>query len=108
MANGTPIKLTLYENDEPKQTFSRSFVPWGILKAALKLQNLDQGNLSEEDVNKINGLVCEFFGNQFKPDDLEKGASLEEVFAVLTAITSRLQGDLPGLGGANPTLPKKE
>lgn len=105
---GTPIQLTLYnQDDEPQETYSRSFVPWGILKSAMRLQNLDQANLTDEDVDHINGLVCAFYGNRFTPQELEAGAEFSEVWAVLTAILSRLEGDLPGLGGANPTLPGK-
>jgi hypothetical protein len=109
MANGTPITLTLYdENDEPRETYSRGFVPWGILKAAMKLQHLDQENLTDEDVDRINALVVDFYGNQFTVQDLESNATLGEVFAVLTAIMSRLEGDLPGLGAGNPTLPGRQ
>jgi len=106
MAQGAPITLTLYdENDEPRESYSRGFVPWGILKAALKLQSLDQNNLTDEDIDRINALVVAFYGNKFSVQDLESGASLQETLAVLMAIMSRLEGDLPGLGGANPTLP---
>jgi len=109
MALGTPIQLTLYdENDEPRETYSRGFVPWGILKAAMRLQGLDQDNLTEEDVDRINALVTAFYGDRFTVQDLDAGASFTEVFSVLTAIMSRLEGDLPGLGGATPTLPGKQ
>ena len=110
MAIGTPIQLTLYdpETNEPRETFSRGFVPWGILKAAMKLQHLDQESLTDADIDAINSLVVEFYGNQFTVQELESQATLSEVFSVLTAIMSRLEGDLPGLGGANPTLPGKQ
>ncbi len=110
MPLGTPIQLTLYdpETNEPRGTFSRGFVPWGILKAALRLQGLDQDSLSDEDIDHINALIVDFYGNRFTVEDLQDGATLGEVFAVLTAIMSRLEGDLPGLGGANPTLPGKQ
>ncbi len=103
---GAPITFTLYdENDEPRESYSRGFVPWGILKAALKLQSLDKDNLTDEDIDRINSLVVAFYGNKFSVQDLENGASLQETLAVLMAIMSRLEGDLPGFGGANPTLP---
>lgn len=107
MPLGTPITLTLYnpETNEVLETYARGFVPWGILKAALKLQGLDQGSLTDEDIDAINALIVDFYGNQFTPQDLANRATLGETFAVLTAIMSRLEGDLPGLGGANPTLP---
>jgi hypothetical protein len=104
---GAPIQLTLYdENDEPRVTFARGFVPWRILKAAIKLQGINQEQLSDEDIDRINALVVDFFGNRFTVAELENGATLTEVFAVITAIMARLEGDLPGLGGANPTLPQ--
>jgi hypothetical protein len=110
MPFGTPIKLTLYdpETNEERETYSRSFIPWGILKAAIQCQGLNPEIMTPEDIEKINGLVMEFYGNRFTAQELEAGATLEEVMGVLTAIMSRLEGDLPGFGGANPTLPGRQ
>jgi hypothetical protein len=110
MAHGTPITLTLYDPEtcEARETFSRAFVPWGILKAAIRCQGMDQKAMTPEDVDLINGLVVDFYNNQFTVEDLKAGATLGEVMSVLTAIMSRLEGDLPGLGGANPTLPGRQ
>ena len=85
-----PIKITLYdENDEVKAEFSRSTIPWGILKKALKLQSIDKKGVSDADLDKISGLVCEIFGNKITLDDIDKYVDVEEVMAVFAAVISR-------------------
>ncbi len=109
--SGSPIRLTLYdpETNEVKAEFVQMFIPWGIMKSALKMMSLldlKPENMSEEDLEKINGLICTCFGNRFTPEDLERYATQEEVWAVMMAIVNRIQtDDHPELGGENPTLP---
>lgn len=108
MPLGAPINLTFYdpETNEVIETYSKTFVPWGILKTAIRLQGImAQEQMSESDIDAINGLIVEFYGGRFTADQLEKCTSLDESMAVITAIMSRLEGDLPGLGKGNPTLP---
>jgi len=87
-----PIQITLYdpETDEVKGTYSRSYVPWKILKRAIRLQNsLDMESLSEEDLDQLTMLVVDVFGDKFTADDLEEGADIGEMMAVLVAVISR-------------------
>lgn len=102
----TPLKITLYdpETNEVVREFVRSFVPWRLLKKAIRLSktlnNLSEDNLSEEDVDSIASLVVDAFGDQFTVEQLSEGADLSEMMTVLEAIVSRAQG-IPG----NPPPP---
>ena len=98
---GTPITITLYGPDsEPGKQYSRSIVPWGILKKAIALmKSIDQKDVAEEDMDAIAGLVVEAFGNQFTVQELDQGADIGEMLAVLQGIVSRAST----LVRANPT-----
>jgi hypothetical protein len=100
---GTPLTITLYdENDEIKATYSRAFVPWRILKAAVRLaKSFDVNNMSEDDVDALAALVVEAFGNRFSVEDLNNGADVTEMVAVLQMIINKARGFLP----TNPTPP---
>lgn len=89
--NRAPIQLTLYdpETNEVVSDHTRIFVPWGILKKAVGLTHMDRNNLTEEDVDMIAGIVVETFGNKFSVSDLDKGADLEEMMAVVDNIIAR-------------------
>ena len=105
MANTTPMHITLYdpETNEVKKDYDRLFVPWRLLKAAVKIsKSLDPENLTDEDVDALAVLVVEAFGNQFSVDDLNQGADLSEMIAVLNTIIAKASG---GIG--NPTPPGK-
>ena len=96
---GSPITLTLYDaNDEKIGDYSRTIIPWGILKRAVRLsKTMNQDDPTEEDMDAIAGLVVEVFGNQFSVEDLSNGADVSEMITVLTAIMSK----------ANAVMPKK-
>ncbi len=101
------MKITLYSPDnEVKATFSRGFVPWRLLKQAVKLtKNLkgkDATDLEEDDVDALASLVVEAFGNQFSVQDLNDGADIGEMTTVLNTIVQNAAGAI----GANPTRPQ--
>jgi len=99
--NSKPLEITLYdEQDEPKKTYTRSIIPWRVLKKAIRLQNVDQNHLQEENVDEIASLVVETFGDQFSLDDLNNGAELGEMMTILTQIVTRAGAAFQ----ANPTL----
>lgn len=103
--SSTPMQITLYdpETNEAKATFTRLFVPWKLLKAAVKLaQTLNAENLSDEDVDALAGLVVEVFGNKFSIEELNECSDITEMTAVLNMIIAKASGGL-----ANPTLPGK-
>lgn len=97
---GTPIVLTLYdpETDEPKKTFRRSFVPWKLLKEAIRIATIvrpqkgEDIEYTEEMVDQIAGLVISVFGNQFTLADLDDGADVTELIAVFNQIVAKAQG----------------
>jgi hypothetical protein len=105
MANTTPMNITLYdpETNEVKSTHTRLFVPWKLLKQAVKLANgLDPENMTDADMDTLAGLVVETFGNKFSIEDLNNGADVGEMVTVLNTIIAKASG-----GIANPTPPGK-
>lgn len=100
--NGTPITITLYgPESEASKEYSRSIIPWGILKKAIALtKSVSKKDVSGEDMDAIANLVVEAFGNQFSVKDLDEGADIGEMLAVLQNIVARAGT----LVKANPTM----
>jgi len=98
---GTPIKITLYGADAEGKDYSRSIIPWGILKKAIALtKSIDQENVEEKDMDAIAALIVEAFGDQFSIQDLDNGADIGEMIAVLENIVARAST----LVKSNPTM----
>jgi len=99
---GTPIEITLYSADDtPIKTYTKSIVPWGILKRAIRLtKNLDVNNMDEGTLDELTGFVVAAFGDQFSMADVEKGADLSDMVSVLTMIVAKA-----GALAVNPTPP---
>ncbi len=102
--NQTPMQITLYgPDDDVKAKYTRPFVPWKLLKAAVrlakKLGGTGPNNLTEDDVDELARLVVEVFGNKFTVDELNEGADVSEMIAVLNTIIAKASG------GLNPTPP---
>ena len=101
---GMKIELSFYNaENEKEKTFIRSFVPWKLLKKAIKLQHLDKENLTEEDVNAVSELVVAVFGDQFSVEDLEDKTDIGEMLSVVTAIVAAANG----IANPNPPPPGK-
>ena len=106
----TPITITLYdpETDEVKATYSRAFIPWEILKSAIrlipKIEGKNQAEIDEGVIDELAGLVAEAFGNKFSAQDLDQGADVEEMIVVLMNIVSRASSLMPSTT-KNPTRP---
>jgi len=85
------MTITLYdENSDPVKTFNRGFVPWKLLKKAVKLsKNIDVNDLGEESLDELAGLVVETFGNQFTIEELNEGADINEMITVLQTVISK-------------------
>lgn len=94
MSTNAPLKITLYGvNDEIKKELTRSIVPWGILERAIDLQDEFQDvdttaltNVSRDQIEELTNFVAFIFDNQVTADELKRGASLEEMFALYTQI----------------------
>jgi hypothetical protein len=102
MAN---LSITLYDNDnEVTAIYTRTFVPWKLLKRAIKLaKGLSTENMNETDIDELSALVVEVFGDKFTVDQLNDGADVGEMMSVLTGIMSIAQGT-----GPNPPPQKQE
>jgi hypothetical protein len=96
-----PIKITLYgAGEEPKQEYTCAIIPWGVLKKAIALtKSIDQNDVGEEDMDAIAALVVQAFGNQFTVQDVDAGADIGEMLAVMQSIVARASN----LVQANPT-----
>jgi hypothetical protein len=107
---GTPISLTLYdpETDEVIQTYTRSFVPWKLLKTAVRLSTaLDKHpeEMTEEQIDELAQLVVDVFGERFSLEQVTNGADLTEMMAVITQIIAKARGSVPN--GHLPEKPRK-
>ena len=94
----TPVELTLYdENDEISKELRRLIIPWGLLKKAVRLQeSIDESNITDDDIDSISDLVIEIFGEEkVTREELEKGADVGDLMAVLMSIVSRARGLVP-------------
>ena len=103
-AGPAPLSITLYnpETNEVTATYSRLFVPWKILKAAVRMAgSLDASHMTDTDMDALAALVVEAFGNKFSIQDLNDGADVGEMVTVLNTIIAKARGAMP----ANPTPP---
>lgn len=101
MASPTPMVIRLYDVENEYDEYTRLFVPWKLLKVAVRLSKeltLDPDNISEEDADALASLVVEVFGNQFSIEDLNEKADIADMISVLNTIVSKATG-------SNPTLP---
>lgn len=100
----TPMVIHLYGNDgELEKTVTQTFVPWKMLKTALKVaEKFDKDNPTEEDIDSIKTLVIATFKDRITAEEIEEKTDLGEIIAVLTQIVATARGvDL------NPTPPGK-
>lgn len=99
------IELILYDEDsEPKATYRQSFVPFRLLKEAVKILKIvdkfqDPEQLDEDSLDNLADFIVAFFGNKFSREELLDGAEVSEVITVIQQIGTKING------GANPTLP---
>jgi hypothetical protein len=102
-----PIKITLYgPNQEADREIVARFVPWGILKKAVALtKELDAAN--EVEVDAIADLVVQTFHGQLTAEELNAGADLGEMLAVLQSIVARASGMMQANPTNLPTAKKK-
>ena len=102
--NGAPIVLKFYnpETSDEEKTFTRSFIPWKLMKQAAKLMKagVDFDNLDEKSIDEINGLIVDIFGGQFTAQELEEHAEISEVVTALKTIVTKISGMMPEV---NPT-----
>jgi len=92
------LVITLYDpvTNEVAAEYTRTFVPWKLLKRAVKLmKSFDAEKMSENDIDELAALVVDTFGSQFTIDQLNDGADVGEMMTVLTGIMASAQGIVP-------------
>jgi len=95
------LVITLYDpaTNEVVKEYTRTFVPWKLLKRAVKIsksiESFNADDLSEEVIDELAALVVDTFGGQFTVDQLSNGADIGEMMSVLTGIMASAQGTVP-------------
>lgn len=104
----TPIVLHLYDpkTEEITRTCTRNFVPWKMLKKAIRLQRQFHGKPSEQfeetDIDALSQYIIEVFGQDLTIEQLDEQSDVSEMMAVIKSVVSRARGVM------DPTLPPKE
>lgn len=103
----SPIVLTLYEpeTEAVAKTLTRSFVPWKMLKQAIRLNKTlgekPPEQYEESDVDELTQFIIGVFGNGLTVDIVDEQTDVTEMITVLRAIVSRARGVM------DPTSPPK-
>lgn len=104
----TALVLNLYdENNELIKTCTRSFVPWKMLKKAVKLNKMIGGKsveqFEESDMDELTTYIMEVFSGQgLTIEILDEQSDISEMMSVVKAVMSRARGVM------DPTLPPKK
>ena len=84
--------LNIYNDEnEVVKTLKRGFVPWKIMKRAVRLMRSTEGNMSEETIDEITQLVVDIFGGKVTAEELEEGATTEEMITLIQDIVGKLK-----------------
>jgi len=106
-----PLSIKIYGVDnEIKREVTRSIIPWGILERALDLQaefeNLEfneKGSpigVNKEQVGMLTDFVVFMFDDSVSAEELKRGASLADMFALYNQIFRMVGQIMP----KNPTM----
>jgi hypothetical protein len=113
----SPLKLTIYgTGDEIKKEVTRSIVPWGVLEAAIDLQDEfedlkdmqvdDKGNPIIEDgqafkakIKKLTEFIIFVFDDAVTEKEIKQGASIKDMFGLYRQIFAMVSEVMP----KNPT-----
>ncbi len=94
----TALTLPLYKKNEIVRELRQSILPWGILELAIELQEVfgnaetDEQNrlkpesMSLEGIQKLTDFVIYIFEDEVTRDELNRQASLQDMFAVYAQI----------------------
>jgi hypothetical protein len=104
-----PLKITIYgTGDEIKREVTRSIVPWGILERAIDIQeefaNIEVGpdgnpKLTRDQIKMLTDFVVFMFDDTVTPEELKRGASIAEMFALYKQVYVMVGQSMP----KNPT-----
>lgn len=98
----TPLTIRLYDADGEYTEYTQMIIPWGIMKMAIAIsENMNTEKPTAADIDALAGLVVAVFGNRFTVEELDKGAEVSEMMAVINNIVARASN----LIKSNPTKP---
>lgn len=120
----TALTLPLYKKNELVRELRQSILPWGILELAIELQEvfsdaetdeqdrLKPESMSLEGIQKLTDFVIYIFDDDVTREELNRGASLQDMFAVYAQIftmVGQIMRSNPTIGQAinRQTSPKK-
>lgn len=105
---GAALVLNLYdENNELVRTCTRTFVPWKMLKKAVKLNKLIGGksveDFQESDMDELTAYIMEVFpGQNLSIEILDEQSDISEMMSVVRSVMSHARGVM------DPTLPQRK
>lgn len=94
----TALTLPLYKKNEMVRELRQSILPWGILELAIDLQQVFENaetdendklkpeSMSLEGIQKLTDFVIYIFEDDVTREELNRQASLQDMFAVYTQI----------------------
>jgi hypothetical protein len=105
-----PLRITLYGVDnEIKREVTRSIIPWGVLEHALDIQeqfeDVELGTdgmpkkIDRDQIQQLTDFVVFIFDDTVTRDELKRGASLADMFALYQQIFRMVGQIMP----KNPT-----
>jgi hypothetical protein len=103
----SPIILNLYDpqTQEIQKTYTINFIPWKMLKKAIRLQKTLGSkkieDYEESDIDEISNFVIAVCGDGLTVEKLDDGSDVTEMMSVIQSIVSRARGIM------DPTLPSK-
>lgn len=102
-----PIELTLYdpETNEVVDTLVRSYIPWEIMKTAIRLQKvISAGDMDEDELfESMTALVVAVFGDRVSSEQVKKGTDAGEMSTVIQEIINRASDLAIPQAPGNPT-----
>lgn len=88
------IALNLYgQDDEIVKQLHRTTLRWGVLKKAIRMEEtLKDENVEVMDqIDEITGLLEAVFDGQATAEEIEAGATMEEILACFASIVAAAQ-----------------
>lgn len=100
-----PITLIFYDsNDQVKATHTRSRIPWGVLKRAIRMAStIDTAEIGEDALDEMASLLVDAFGGAFTVEDIDKYCDINDVMVAIQGIIDKASATVP-----NPKPPAQK
>ena len=94
-----PIKINLYDgNDQVIKSLSRTRIPWGVLKRAIRMaSSLDESNITDDDLDNIAALIADAFSGGVTVQELDQYGDIAEMIEAIQGIIERASATVPNL-----------